>query len=130
MILIVFIHILALWFSLFVGGVLIGAIFHKPLRDAVKKVFTQIRRDTWLAKVSHNPILSPGLHPWTAEAVMNPAALALFGRTHLLYRAIGMDGVSRLGYASSVNNVVFDDRLSYPVYASVNPRAGRAGARR
>jgi predicted GH43/DUF377 family glycosyl hydrolase len=53
---------------------------------------------------------------------MNPAALLLNGRTHLLYRAIGMDGVSRLGYASSPDGVYFDDRVSYPAYVAQKPR--------
>jgi predicted GH43/DUF377 family glycosyl hydrolase len=65
--------------------------------------------------------MRPGTHPWTAEAVMNPAAAVLGNRTHLIYRAIGMDGVSRLGYASSTDGVLFDKILPYPVYVARNP---------
>ena len=75
-----------------------------------------------LARSLHNPILRPGTNPWTAEAVMNPAAAIIGGRTHLVYRAIGVDGVSRLGYASSPNGITFDKRLPYPVYVAQEPR--------
>ena len=53
---------------------------------------------------------------------MNPAAAIIGGRTHLVYRAIGVDGVSRLGYASSPNGITFDKRLPYPVYVAQEPR--------
>lgn len=109
------IHILALLFSFFVAGALLGAAFSKPVREKLKDLLS-------LAKSVYNPILKPGTHPWTAEAVMNPAALVLGNRTHLLYRAVGMDGVSRLGYASSPDGVVFDKRLSQPAYVARNPR--------
>ena len=39
-----------------------------------------------------------------------------------MYRAIGVDGVSRLGYASSPNGIAFDKRLPYPVYVAQEPR--------
>ena len=121
-------NIVALLFSFFVLGCLIGAIFSKPLRETLVAILTG-RRDLFLARTVCNPILAPGDTPWTAEAVLNPAALALGDRIHLLYRAIGMDGVSRLGYASSGNGIVFDDRVPYPVYAARNP-GGVAGSGR
>ena len=52
---------------------------------------------------------------------MNPAAALIAGRVHLIYRAIGTDGVSRLGYASSPDGIIFDKRLPYPVYVARNP---------
>ncbi|MDE1919576.1 MAG: hypothetical protein KGH56_02635 [Patescibacteria group bacterium] len=109
------IHFLAFLFSFFVIGAVLGAAFSKPVRKKLKELLS-------LAKSAYNPILKPGTHPWTAEAVMNPAAIVLRGRTHLLYRAIGMDGVSRLGYASSPDGIVFDKRLPYPAYVARNPR--------
>ncbi|MDP2593912.1 MAG: hypothetical protein Q8P36_01050 [bacterium] len=121
-------NIVALLFSFFVLGCLIGAIFSKPFRETLVAVLSR-RRDLFLTRTVCNPILAPGDTPWTAEAVLNPAALNLGGRIHLLYRAIGMDGVSRLGYASSGNGIVFDDRVPYPVYAARNP-GGVADSRR
>ena len=121
-------NIVALLFSFFVLGCLLGAIFSKPLRETLVAILSR-RRDLFLARTVCNPILAPGNTPWTAEAVLNPAALDIGGRIHLLYRAIGMDGVSRLGYASSGNGIVFDDRVPYPVYAARNP-GGVASSRR
>ena len=105
------ITIIALLFSFFVAGALLGALFSEVFRKTIVS----------LARSLHNPILRPGTSPWTAEAVLNPAAAVLGGRTHLIYRAIGTDGVSRLGYASGADGIVFDERLPYPIYAAQNP---------
>ncbi len=113
-------NILALLFSFFVIGALLGAAFSKPFRTKIIAVL-RLRR-LLLTKSARNPILAPGGSPWTAGAVMNPAAVVLEGRTHLIYRAIGADGVSRLGYASSAEGIVFDTRLPYPAYVAQNPR--------
>jgi predicted GH43/DUF377 family glycosyl hydrolase len=73
-----------------------------------------------LARAAANPLLPPTPHPWEAAAVLNPAAIEHDGRIHLFYRAIGQDGVSRIGYASSPDGIAFDERLPYPVYAHLN----------
>lgn len=117
------INFLALLFSLFVAGCMLGVVFSRPFRDNLATLIgVRLRRDGELAKVSCNPILTPGTTYWNAEAVFNPAAISLTGRTHLVYRSIGMDGVSRLGYASSRNGIQFDEQLPHPIYASENPR--------
>src|ERR1035437_4181014 len=109
------VNIIALLFSFFVLGAILGAVFSTSIREKLITVLhlTYARR-LLLDKSPHNPILRPGTHPWTAEAVMNPAATVLAGQTHLVYRAIGMDGVSRLGYASSPDGITFDHILPYP----------------
>lgn len=118
------VNVVALLFSFFVIGALLGAGFSKPIRKKIVKFLhlEQLQR-LLLKKSFHNPILKPGNHPWTAEAVLNPAAINLGNRTHLIYRAIGMDGISRLGYAASPDGVVFDRRLSHPAYVAQNPRS-------
>jgi predicted GH43/DUF377 family glycosyl hydrolase len=73
-------------------------------------------RKTTLHRFPQNPILSPTFMEWESEAVFNPAAFTDNGRVHLLYRAMGPDGISRIGYASSADGVHFDERLDYPVY--------------
>lgn len=78
-------------------------------------------RHTKLHRFARNPILSPSSYEWESHAVFNPAAFVDNGRVHLLYRAMGPDGVSRLGYASSVDGINFDERLDYPIY---NPQPG------
>ena len=70
-----------------------------------------------LARVPENPILSPiDSSWWQSQGVFNPAAVYEGGRVHLLYRALGNDGVSRIGYASSADGIHFDERLPYPVF--------------
>ena len=113
------VHIIALLFSFFVVGALLGAVFSEIFRTQLAKLVHPKLLE--LVKSLHNPILSPGKNPWMAEAVLNPAAAVLGGRTHLIYRAIGADGVSRLGYASSPDGILFDQRLPYPIYAARNP---------
>ena len=114
-------NIVALLFSFFVIGAVLGALFSEPLRAKLVRIL-RLQRLLLLDKHPHNPIIRPGTHPWTAEAVLNPAALVLQNRTHLIYRAIGMDGVSRLGYASSPDGLLFDKRFPYPVYVAQKPR--------
>lgn len=120
-------NVIALLISFFVVGAMFGALFSKPVRKQILKLAEQIgkwrRRDIELAKVSCNPVMTPSSsHYWEAEAVLNPAAVHLGNRVHLLYRAIGGDGISRLGYASTQNNIVIDERLPYPAYVAQNPR--------
>jgi len=123
-----FVNMVALLLSVFVTGAILGAVFSKPIRSRIVELL-HLEQLLRLTKSAHNPILRPGKHPWTAEAVLNPGAAVLHGRTHLIYRAIGMDGVSRLGYASSPDGLTFDERLPYPVYiangSSSTPRNAR-----
>jgi len=53
--------------------------------------------------------------------VFNPAAVYLDKRVHILYRAIGEDGVSRFGYASSSDGYHIDERLPHPVFEPALP---------
>ncbi len=70
-----------------------------------------------LERFQNNPILSPiQSHWWESEAVFNPATWYDGSRVHMLYRALGKDGVSRIGYASSSDGIHFD-RLPYPVFS-------------
>lgn len=122
------VNIIALLFSFFVLGAILGAAFSDAFRRRLAKLMSQ--KLSLLAKSLRNPIMRPGGNPWTAEAVLNPTAVVLDGRTHLVYRAIGMDGVSRLGYASSPDGITFDKRLPYPVYVAQKPRNLPGHARR
>lgn len=82
--------------------------------------FKEVKRPLRLSRFNQNPILSPNPnHTWESEAVFNPAALVMGGRVHLLYRALGRDGISRIGYASSADGIHFDERLPEPVYTAV-----------
>jgi predicted GH43/DUF377 family glycosyl hydrolase len=75
-------------------------------------VFLQVFR-----KHPSNPIISPRSYFWWENRqTFNPGAVYIEGGVHLLYRAIGEDWVSRLGYASSVDGCEIVERLNYPVY--------------
>lgn len=68
-------------------------------------------------RAAENPVLAPiSAHDWESQAVFNPAAIYDGTRVHLLYRALGNDGISRIGYASSRDGIHFDERLPYPVF--------------
>ena len=70
-----------------------------------------------LERVASNPILEPrAAYAWEAFASFNPAAIALDGRIHLLYRAQGYDGQSVLGYAGSSDGIQIDERSPNPVF--------------
>ncbi|KON31142.1 hypothetical protein AC482_01840 [miscellaneous Crenarchaeota group-15 archaeon DG-45] len=63
-----------------------------------------------------NPILKPiADHAWESRMVFNAAAVYLDKRVHILYRAIGEDNVSRIGYASSSDGYHIEERLPYPI---------------
>lgn len=80
-----------------------------------------------LARHEQNPLITPTEH-WEQQGVLNPAVVKDGDRLHLFYRAIGSDGVSRLGYASSEDGATFD-RLPYPVFALSGESAAAAEAR-
>jgi len=64
-----------------------------------------------------NPIMRPVMeHSWESREVFNPAAVYLNGKVHLLYRAIGDDHISRIGYATSTDGIHIDERLPDPIF--------------
>jgi predicted GH43/DUF377 family glycosyl hydrolase len=72
-------------------------------------------------RVKENPILKPiAEHPWENKEVFNAGILDLDDTIHIVYRAQGDDGVSRLGYATTKNGVKILDRENKPIY---EPRA-------
>jgi beta-1,2-mannobiose phosphorylase / 1,2-beta-oligomannan phosphorylase len=69
-----------------------------------------------LSRAEENPIISPDSNgSWENEAVFNPAAVHANGRVHLFYRALGGDGISRIGYAVSTDGIHFE-RCPKPVF--------------
>lgn len=70
-----------------------------------------------MGKGHTNPVVSPiPENGWESWQTFNPAAVYLGGRIHLLYRALGDNGESTLGYASSEDGINFDERLGHPVF--------------
>ena len=64
-----------------------------------------------------NPILQPrNSNPWESRFVFNAGVLRDNDKVHILYRAMGDDEISRIGYASSVDGYHIDERLPDPVF--------------
>jgi len=73
-----------------------------------------------LKRYEKNPILEPKKeNKWESEAVFNCAAVRDAGLFHLIYRAMGEDNISRLGYAVSKDGFNFF-RLDKPVFQPEN----------
>lgn len=108
-------HIFLYWLD--ITGELIVVKLEKDSSDPkaiVKSVF--IRGP--LTRSERNPIIEPRYdHDWELDGTFNPAAfIDDKGVVHLLYRAIGRDGMSRIGYARSKDGYHFIYRSSTPVY--------------
>ncbi len=70
-----------------------------------------------LNKFKGNPILTPQpKNYWESQATFNPTAIHEQGKTHILYRAVGREYVSVLGYANSEDGIHIDERLNEPAY--------------
>lgn len=75
-----------------------------------------------LTRFEGNPIISPNPSSgWESKLTFNPGAVFLGNRVHLLYRAMGGDDTSVLGYASSEDGVHITEKLNEPVYAPREP---------
>ncbi len=97
-------------------------VIKKPAKKILKKTSLKKKlvKALKLKRSIQNPIINPGPYAWESQAVLNPAAVFSGGRVHLFYRALGKDGISRIGYASSKDGINFDERLSYPIYFMEN----------
>lgn len=62
-----------------------------------------------------NPILQPSDRWWEKRGVLNPGIATVSGRTAMVYRAAGADGISRLGLAWSDDGIDFR-RQDIPFY--------------
>ncbi|MSU45246.1 MAG: hypothetical protein EXS47_01295 [Candidatus Zambryskibacteria bacterium] len=88
----------------------------------VPALFKEIEHEKYHPKIldryHKNPIIEPrGLHHWEKEGTFNPAVIEDDeGTIHLLYRAVGGDGISRVGYARSKDGMYFTKRSNYPVF--------------
>ncbi len=70
-----------------------------------------------LQRFRGNPIITP--RPgvlWEAKGTLNPAAIDMGNKTHILYRAVTADNISVIGYANSSDGFSIDERLDKPIY--------------
>ncbi len=108
------------WYSKNTG--ILSASFSVPFSTDLTKEKIKI-----LSKHNNNPVISPKSlkgKEWMSQGTFNPAAIALKDKVHLLFRAIGSDGMSRIGYASSCDGINFDDVHPEPVFSLKYPRIG------
>lgn len=64
-----------------------------------------------------NPIITPRAgFPWEAKGTLNPGAINLKNKIHILYRAFSIDNTSTIGYANSKNGFEISERLNSPIY--------------
>ncbi|KND51747.1 MAG: glycosidase ph1107-related protein [Parcubacteria bacterium C7867-001] len=89
---------------------------------------SETKRSMFLTRVQHNPILEPNPeHSWESKNVMNAAAIDLDGSIHLLYRAMGLENTSVLGYARLKDGLHIDEKLDAPVYLPREPFEQKLG---
>lgn len=75
------------------------------------------RKPELLARFEGNPIISPiKEHVWESKYTFNAGAIYAGGKVHVLYRAMGDDDTSVLGYALSQDGLHIDERLREAVY--------------
>ena len=111
---------LALVLALLFAATATLAVFFALVLILVKKplkTFFTTPLPPFLARSIQNPILEPVCsNVWEAEATFNPAVLYDDNKVHLLYRALGPEGISRVGYTSGTDGICFPNRLPYPIY--------------
>ena len=89
-----------------------------PTKIGIKKAVKQKR--IVLKRAKNNPIIEPGPYSWESKATLNPSAIESKGKVHIVYRAIGDDDSSVLGYAGSEDGYNISDRWPYPAYQRSN----------
>jgi predicted GH43/DUF377 family glycosyl hydrolase len=86
-------------------------------------------RRNFSVRAEGNPILSPiAEHAWESRAVFNAAAIDYAGSVHLLYRAMGADSTSVMGYARLEDGIHISERLATPAYVPREPFETKGGA--
>src|SRR3989338_7669477 len=88
----------------------------KSKKTSVKKKIVKvgaqvkIKKGVLLKRSAYNPIIEPRLYPWESKATFNPSAFEANGKVNLVYRAIGDDDSSVLGYAGSYDGYTIIER--------------------
>jgi len=90
---------------------LLAELKHNPVINPHRK------KPEMLVRFEGNPIIAPiAEHSWESKYTFNAGVLYLGDRVHILYRAMGDDDTSVLGYAASADGLHIDKRLTEPVY--------------
>ena len=80
-----------------------------------------------LKRSAFNPLLVPiEKHDWESKYVLNCGTIRVNGLVYIFYRAVGEDGISRLGLATSRDGLHVDERLPEPAF-SPGPESEKMG---
>jgi predicted GH43/DUF377 family glycosyl hydrolase len=72
-----------------------------------------------LVRSNKNPIIWPKeTQKWQAVGTFNPGAVYLNGQVHLVYRAVGENGLSTIGYALLKDGLQVESESDKPVFIS------------
>ncbi|MDD5152932.1 MAG: hypothetical protein PHS95_03000, partial [Candidatus Pacebacteria bacterium] len=89
----------------------------KPRPKPKAKVVAYKPFATSLKRSADNPIITPSHYPnWESVATFNPSAINHDGEIHIVYRAIGVNDVSTVGYAKSHDGFSISKRSPMPAY--------------
>ncbi len=90
---------------------------HVNLNDLLSSMHPDTKDNWSFKRAKENPILLPKPeNDWESKATFNPAAIALKGTIHILYRTLSSNNTSSIGYASSVDGIHLVERLETPIY--------------
>ncbi len=120
-----FLFYLALAGALTTTGIFLYGVWKIVRALSLPERIKDLLRALGLTREEMNPILEAREQSWERGGVMNPAVVRAGGHTHMFYRAVGADGVSRIGYAKSKDGVHIDERPPYPVFALQTDAGGR-----
>jgi predicted GH43/DUF377 family glycosyl hydrolase len=85
-------------------------------------LLSSMKKEPVFLRYEKNPIIVPiQTHNWEDKAVFNPAAIDLKGNIHIVYRAMGKDDTSVMGYAISKNGKDIMERSERPIYVPRDP---------
>lgn len=94
------------------------------IRKITKKPAKHKRTSLDLKRHANNPILEPRTErDWESRATFNPTAALIDNKVHILYRAIGNDDRSVIGYANSHDGYAIAEKLDHPVYEEDTARS-------
>lgn len=70
-----------------------------------------------MIKLCCNPVITPkGENTWENRATFNPSAMLMDGKVHIIYRAVGENDISMIGYAQSDDGFRIIYRHGEPIY--------------
>jgi len=87
------------------------------IHDLLDHMMNAHKKQTYFKRSEQNPILTPNPNnSWENKAVFNPACLYINNKFHIVYRAMGWDNTSVMGYAISPDGINIEYRSDIPIY--------------